>query len=53
MEPVRIDLDLILALVPAYGGYLGHARHACERVAEIEVLERPQLGEVVASRLVH
>ncbi len=46
-QALGVELDLELALVAADAGDLGDALHALERVAQLEVLERPQLGEVV------
>ena len=52
VQPRGIHLDLVLALVATHGGHLGHAGHARERVAQVEVLERAQLGQVVSPALV-
>ena len=48
-----IEVDLVLLLKSADGGHLGHAGHRLELVAEIPVLEAPQLGQVVLAGLVH
>ena len=48
-----IDVDLVLLLKSADRGHLGHAGHRLELVAEIPVLETPQLGQIVLAGLVH
>ena len=50
-ELVRVEVDLVLLRGAADGGDLGDARHAVELVADVPVLERPQLAEVLAPPL--
>ena len=49
----RLDLDLILLDVAADGGDFGHAVHRLQRIAQIPVLDRAQLREIVLAGLVH
>ncbi len=51
-EAVGVDVDLVLLDEAADAGHLGHARDAGERVADVPVLQRPQVGEVVRAALV-
>ena len=51
-QAAGIDGDLVLLLVAAHAGHLGDARHAAQRVAQREVLERPQVVEPVRAGLV-
>ena len=53
VELGRIHLDLVLALVAPHRGDLCHTGDTGERVAELEVLEGAQVGEIVPSALVH
>ena len=48
----RIDVDLVLLHEAADARDLGDARHAAERVAQVPVLDRAQLLQVVLARLV-
>ncbi len=52
-QPDRVDRHLVLLLVAAHAGHLGHPRHAPQRVAQREVLEGAQLVEVVLPAPVH
>ena len=51
-QAVGVELDLVLLLEAADAGDLCDAGHALEGVAEAEVLDRAQLGEVVAAAAV-
>ena len=46
-ERVRIEIDLVLLHEAADGRDFGDALHRFERVAQIPVLDRAQLGEIV------
>ncbi len=51
---VGVDVDLELLDEAAHARHLGHAGDAPNRVAQVPVLQRPQLGEVVlAARVDH
>ncbi len=52
LETVRIEIDLILLHEPAHRRDLGNSVHALEPVAEVPILERSDLGEVVPARRV-
>ena len=49
---VRIELHLVLLVVAADGRDLSDAGHALERVANVPVLQSPQIGQIVAAGLV-
>ena len=52
-EPVGIDRDLILAHEAAKARHFRHARNGLEVVANVPVLDRPQIRERVLAALVH
>ena len=51
-QPHRVDVHLVLLLVAADGGDLGHAGDGLEVVAQVPVLQRAQFGEAALAGLV-
>ena len=49
LQPVRIDVDLILLHHPADGGDFGHTRNGIELIADEPVLKAPKLAQGMAS----
>ena len=52
-QAVRVQVDLVFLLVAAHRGDLGHALDRLQRVAQVEVLQAAQLGEVGVAAAVH
>src|SRR5690606_19242065 len=48
-ELLGVDDDLVLLLEPADGRHLAHAAYGLELVLEVEVLDAPELREVVGA----
>ena len=44
---LRVHLDLILANETAHTSHLGHARHCIQLIANVIVLQRPQLAQII------
>ena len=53
LQPVRVDVDLVLLAEPADRRHLRHPGHRLEIVLEVPVLIRAQLGQAVLAGLVH
>ena len=52
LEPVRIDIHLVLLAESADGRDFRHAGHGLQVIAQIPVLQRPQVRQAVLARLV-
>jgi hypothetical protein len=50
-QTVRVDVDLVLAHYPPDAGHLGHAGHGVELVADVPVLDGPEVPERVPRAL--
>ena len=50
-QPVRVDVDLVLANQTADAGDLRHARHRVELIADEPILDRPQIAQRVSPAL--
>ena len=52
-QAIRIHVDLVFLFKAAHGGHFGHPFHGGEPVAQLEILQGAQVGQVMLAALVH